>query len=144
MTKYNSPVEMAACPECGLVLLSDDSPHLTRCIGCELDVDVRLDDDIDSIPLDHEEFRSRLEWETVVELIPAMKAYLSDKQDDPDVWVTHVPWRQETLPAGYTEQERFVPIIRFSSGAMAQGISTESTASETLNNLRDAGYVNES
>lgn len=141
----DEPVELARCDEHGLVLLAEEEgAHLTRCVACEFDLDVRLDDDLPSNKsgsrqLTEGEFRRRLTWDGVVDLIPCMREYLADQDAGGDLWVTHVAWEGD-LPAGYTEQERFVLAIGYEYGAREKYLTKRGNALQTVETLRSEGY----
>lgn len=140
MPDTDQPVDLARCDEHDLVQLPEpDGSHLIMCPACEFpDVEVRLDTEIGD-HLSHHEFTDRLEWETVTELVPLMQEYLEDREQGP-LWFTHFPWEDDAMPAGYTEQERFVFAMGYKWEGMAKHLIRQSNAVETAQTLREEGY----
>lgn len=136
------PPELARCSDHDLVLMPKESAHHDWCPACELDLPVKLDTPHDHQPVSEVEFRQRLEADTVEELVPLLREYLSDRRGEADVWVTHMRW-DGSLPAGYTEQERFVPVVAYAWGARGKYISTNPAAEDTIRSLRNEGYGGE-
>ena len=131
----DTPVELAKCHEHDIVLFDDGKS--SGCIACDCEIDARPDHEIEQA-LNDAEFRNRISYSTAKELVPVMQAYLEDRDEGP-IFVTHLSWNRE-LPAGYTEQERFVPFISYQFGSMVKHITTESSAKQTIKDLRDEGY----
>lgn len=136
---YEKPPELARCDEHGIVLVEDSSGSINRCVTCELHVEPRLDTIPENDTLTEPEFRNRLDWETTRELIPLMEAYLEDMFGESEIWVTHIPWERQ-LPAGYTEQERFVLAVGYRFDHLNKWVLKKSNAQKTIQTLREEGY----
>lgn len=136
----DEPPALARCDDHGLVLVEGDSGHMTHCAACQLGLEVRLGDDLPGGRLDEHDFRNRVEWDTLVELVPLMREYLADQTDEFDLWVSHFP-REGSLPAGYSDQERFVLGIGYSFGIQRKYLLREPNAAETVETLREEGYT---
>lgn len=131
-----APPELARCNECGFVLIpEEDDAHNNWCPGCEMDLEVRLDDTFEG-RLTHDEFTRRMTPEIIQELIPMMIEYLEDVEGEAEIWATHIPY-EDDLPAGYTEQERFIPVIGYRFGTMEKYLITEGNAEETIEALQE-------
>lgn len=140
MSKHERPPELARCEEHGLVLMETaDSAYHTECVACEFGIPFLPERSPENDTLTNSDFRGRLEWGAVTELIPLVREYLEDRQDSVELWVTHVPWSGD-LPAGYAEQERFIPVIGYEWGAMEKFILRNGAAEGTVETLRENGY----
>lgn len=133
----DEPVELSRCDDHGLALLEDDSLHHTFCAACELDLEFRPDDTLGT-PLGHDEFTQRMEADTLREIVPLMREYLEDSGEGP-MWVTHFSF-SGTMPAGYTEQERFVVALGYEWGSLEKHLLTDPNARQTIETLRERGY----
>jgi len=131
----DGPVELARCHEHDVALFDDEGTG--GCIACECDIEARPGFEIGQ-SLNDTEFRSRVTYSTARELVPILQDYLQERGEGP-VFVTHIAWNG-TLPAGYTEQERFVPFVSYEFGVMAKHISTERSAQQTIEDLREEGF----
>jgi hypothetical protein len=137
------PVPLARCDRHGLVLVdAPNDPNARQvCVACEFD-GVRADlarDPPGGGPEDRE-FRNRLDASDVEYLLPPLREFLDDVGDgECPIWVTQMK-RSGDLPAGYTEQERFIPAIGFCPTAVEKYIITTQKATETVENLRENGY----
>lgn len=139
----NKPPELARCTDHYLVRLpSNETKTLDHCVACEFDIDARPDEDVPGSELTQPEFTRRLEWETVCELIPLMQKYLNDQDFPTDLWVSHIRW-DGTLPAGYTEQERFVLAVCYRFDNKQKALIQNGNAEDTIETLRKSGYDND-
>lgn len=138
----NQPPELARCDEHGLVMLEGDPGRLSWCAACALDIEARPDDYPGDKPLSDEEFRNRITAQTLADLVPLVEEYVEDRQDEPEVWLAHKPWEGE-LPAGYSEQERYVLMVGYKWNNRAKYVSSESSAVQTIEALRANGYGGE-
>lgn len=137
----DSPPELARCADHGIVLVSDESDGRKRkCPCCLLDLEPNLDRTPENTHLTESEFRGRMEWETLESLVPLSREYLDDVTDhETEMWATHIPL-DRSLPAGYTEQERFVFLLGYRFQLRHKYVLTETEAEETIQTLREKGY----
>lgn len=133
---------LAVCDEHGVTMHAKDERRACPLCRVDIGVEVRREDDIGDQGLKAQEVRQRIEAETMAELLPLMQEYVEDRFDG-ELWVT-VERFDGKLPAGYTEaQERWVNVIGYRSGAMANYVVTAPAAKETIESLRDNGYGGE-
>lgn len=129
--------DLIVCKEHGVMLMGE--LRMMECPSCVLKVDAHPT----KIPAGHVtdgEFRNRIEWRTMQELVPLMQAYLTDRKKGP-AFVACWSWpRGGPLPAGYAETERFFNILGYGWGLLNKFIVSESEARSTIQNLRKAGF----
>lgn len=135
----DEPVELACCDEHGVTFTENADGRLNYCAACHHDLDVDVDREVAGPPLKDAEFRNRLTQEELEELVPVMEEYLDDSQDEVNMWLTHSKWDRD-LPAGYSEQERFIPVIGYQFGAREKYILDAKNAKDTIETLKENGY----
>lgn len=129
-------LESWVCQEHGVMLMEAEHGRLEWCPCCELGVEPRLDIAVGGKPLNDIEFRCRLSWPTLKELVPLMREYLARRKAGP-MFVTVASWpKGEPLPMGYGESERFQNVLGYEWGGVHKFLLTEEEGRTTIENLR--------
>lgn len=138
MTREQPP-DLSRCHDHDVQLVQDEHGSPNYCPCCELGLDARPNDDVPG-STDQAAVRSPIRKSTIRELIPLMREYLEDRQgEDYELWYTHDRY-SGTLPAGYSEQERFVPVLRYNYGIRTKGMDNDHDARTTIETLSEEGY----
>ncbi len=126
------------CGKHGVMLMGD--PRQEWCPSCELGIGARPGASIGTKRVTDDEFRNRIEWGTMQELVPLVRAYLAKRKQGP-MWIGCGSWpKEEVLPVGYNETERFFNVVGYTFGALHKFIACEDDAKKTIETLRKAGF----
>lgn len=127
---------LRACPEHRLV-----SDRESPCPACETGVEARPDYfmEHEDHPVDVRHLQWQIKTDSMPVLLSLMNEYLEDKGWE-GPWVSVAELDKERMPAGWTEQERWFNVVQYETSTMLKTIMNETSASETVRALRDAGY----